>query len=234
MRILITGANGFIGSHLAAWLAAAGHNIVASARNAGRARHRYPQYHWIEADYRSEFALLAVVPAETDAEAAAKLADYQSYGIREGGLALISGWTGLDMADFDTHACIEHHESEGIRAMASSLCARSVDEWAEYLMVGGAAPVIAGSPKTVADEMEAWMDETGIDGFNLAYTVMPECVTEFVDLVVPELQRRGRYKTAYTPGSMREMLFGAGSRLKASHPGSRYQVKPGDLKGQAA
>lgn len=52
MRILITGATGFIGSHLAAWLAAAGHEIVASARDAGRARQRYPDYRWLEADFR--------------------------------------------------------------------------------------------------------------------------------------------------------------------------------------
>ncbi len=180
------------------------------------------------------FALLAVVPGETDAEAQAKLAEYQSYGIREGGLALISGWTGLDMAGCDTHAYIEHHESEGIRAMASSLCARSIDEWADYLVVGGAAPVVAGSPKTVADEMEAWMDETGIDGFNLAYTVVPECMTEFVDLVVPELQRRGRYKTAYTPGTAREKLFGKGPRLAAPHPAASFRVGAGGTKGQAA
>lgn len=180
------------------------------------------------------FALLAVVPGETDAEAQAKLADYQSYGIREGGLALISGWTGLDMAGCDTHAYIEHHESEGVRAMASSLCARSIDEWADYLVVGGAAPVVAGSARTVADEMEAWMDETGIDGFNLAYTVMPECMIEFVDLVVPELQRRGRYKTAYTQGTMREKLFGRGPRLSAPHPAVRYRAGAASAKGRAA
>lgn len=51
MRVLITGANGFIGTHLAAWLANAGYEIVATARVADNARRRYPQYHWIEADY---------------------------------------------------------------------------------------------------------------------------------------------------------------------------------------
>jgi len=113
------------------------------------------------------------------------------------------------------------------------VCARSVDEWADYLVVGGAAPVVAGSPKTIADEMEAWMDETGIDGFNLAYTVMPECMTEFVDLVVPELQRRGRYKTAYTAGTMREKLFGAGPRLATPHPGARYRAQAGQTEAQS-
>ena len=53
MRILITGANGFIGSHLAAWLAAAGHEIVGSARDARASRRRYPAIVWRQADFRS-------------------------------------------------------------------------------------------------------------------------------------------------------------------------------------
>lgn len=170
------------------------------------------------------FALTAVVTAPTDAEARAKLADYQRYGLREGALALISGWTGVDMSKLDPAARIDEMDSDGIRSIASSLCARTVGEWADYLVVGGAAPVIVGAPATVADEMECWMDETGIDGFNLAYTVMPECMTEFVDTVVPELQRRGRYKTAYTPGTMREKLFGRGARLVSPHPAARFRA----------
>ena len=53
MRILITGANGFIGAHLAAWLAAAGHQIVGSARDARASRRRYPATVWRQADFRS-------------------------------------------------------------------------------------------------------------------------------------------------------------------------------------
>lgn len=54
MRVLITAANGFIGSHLAARLAASGHLIVGTARDVGKARARYPEYEWIAADYRRE------------------------------------------------------------------------------------------------------------------------------------------------------------------------------------
>jgi len=170
------------------------------------------------------FALLAVVVGDTDAEAHAKLADYQRYGLREGALALISGWTGVDMSKLDQQARIDEMDSDGIRSIASSLCVRSIGEWADYLVVGGAAPVIAGSPSTIADAMEQWMDATGVDGFNLAYTVMPECMTEFVDRVVPELQRRGRYKTGYEQGSMRQKLFGKGARLRAPHPAARFAI----------
>lgn len=176
------------------------------------------------------FALLAVVPGETDAEAHAKFEDYQRFGLREGALALISGWTGVDMAKLGAAATIDEINPDAIHSIESSLCARTVGEWADSLIVGGAAPVVIGSPKTVADEMDAWMDETGVDGFNLAYTVMPECMSEFVDLVVPELQRRGVYRTRYEEGTMRQKLFGCGDRLRTPHPAARWR----ELAGAAA
>jgi alkanesulfonate monooxygenase len=49
--------------------------------------------------------------------------------------------------------------------------------------------------------------------------VTPQTFTDIVDLVVPELQRRGVYKLDYAPGTLREKLFGAGkARLPADHP----------------
>ena len=87
---------------------------------------------------------------------------------------------------------------------------------------GWRGPISVGSPATVADELESWMDETGSDGFNLGCAVMPETFTDIVDVLVPELQRRGVYKTDYAPGSYREKLFGRGPRLAASHPGARF------------
>ncbi len=170
------------------------------------------------------FALAAVVVADTDAEARTKFNDYQSYGLHEGGLALLSGWSGIDFSVLDPDACVEDIDSNAVQTIMTSIGASTVREWAEHLVIGGVAPVIVGSPQTVADDMQQWMGETGVDGFNLAYTVMPECMTEFVALVVPELQRRGAYKTRYAPGTAREKLFGGGSRLSAPHPAVRFRV----------
>ncbi|PIK73816.1 5,10-methylene tetrahydromethanopterin reductase, partial [Methylobacterium frigidaeris] len=90
--------------------------------------------------------------------------------------------------------------------------------------IGGRGPVLVGSAAQVADALEAWMDETDIDGFNLSYAVTPEGYGDFIDLVVPELQRRGRYKTAYAPGPLREKVFGTGRNLlPASHPAARFR-----------
>jgi len=169
------------------------------------------------------FALMSVVVAETDAEAQAKFEDYQAYGLAEGALALLSGWSGVDLSAVDVDTRVADASSEAIQGSLKWLGSHSPRELAEQIMVGGAAPVIVGSPGTVVDELEAWRDASGVDGFNLAYTVMPECVTDFVDLVVPELQRRGLYKTRYEPGTMRDKLFGSGARLRAPHPAASWR-----------
>lgn len=89
---------------------------------------------------------------------------------------------------------------------------------AEHVGIGGIGPVLVGTPGQVADGMEAWIDATGADGFNLASVVAHETFTDIAQLLVPELQRRGRYKRHYSPGTLREKLFGAGPRLPRVHP----------------
>jgi alkanesulfonate monooxygenase SsuD/methylene tetrahydromethanopterin reductase-like flavin-dependent oxidoreductase (luciferase family) len=57
-------------------------------------------------------------------------------------------------------------------------------------------PVPVGSPPHIADELERWIEEGGVDGFNIFPVYSPGSYGEFVDLVVPELQRRGLFRTA--------------------------------------
>jgi long-chain alkane monooxygenase len=59
----------------------------------------------------------------------------------------------------------------------------------------------------LADEMEHYMDDGGAEGFMLIATYTPGCFEEFVDLVVPELQRRGRFRTQYNGTTLRENLL---------------------------
>jgi len=169
------------------------------------------------------FAMMSVVVAETDAAARAKFEDYQSYGLLEGSLALMSGWRGVDMSQFDLDEVPGNARGNAIQGSGQSAPSRTLREMGDALAVGGGANVIVGSPTTVADELQGWIEATDIDGFNLAYTVLPECFEEFVDLVVPELQARGLYKTAYREGSMRRKLFGEGDRLPPSHPADAFR-----------
>jgi len=84
---------------------------------------------------------------------------------------------------------------------------------------------VAGTPKVVADALERWIDEGGVDGINLRQFLTPGTARDFIELVVPELRRRGRYRESYTDGeTLRERLFGPGrARLPDNHPGARYR-----------
>jgi len=174
------------------------------------------------------FAMMTVILASTDSEAHAKLADYRRYADPEGALTLMSGWTGEDFSRFDPDQVVEHVTNEAGRTAMENITRADPDrrwtvrEVAEHVSIGGIGPVIAGSPATVADQLEQWIDDTGIDGFNMAFAVRPETFVDVVDLLVPELQRRGRYKTDYAKGTLREKLFGQ-PRLGQKHPAAMYR-----------
>ena len=83
---------------------------------------------------------------------------------------------------------------------------------------------VAGTPGVVADEIERWLDEDGVDGINLRQYHSFGTTRDFVELIVPELRKRGRLHEGYTPGeTLRERLFGAGPHLPAGHTAARYR-----------
>src|SRR5690606_9317854 len=84
---------------------------------------------------------------------------------------------------------------------------------------------VAGTPKEVADALIDWVDRSGVHGFNLRQFLTPGTAEDIATLLIPELQRRGRYREAYEPGeTLRERLFGRGhNRLPETHPGARYR-----------
>ncbi len=63
--------------------------------------------------------------------------------------------------------------------------------------------LVVGTPGDIADEMQAWFESGGADGFNLMPLLLPESLADFVELVVPELQRRGIFRTEYTATTLR-------------------------------
>ncbi|WP_336799256.1 LLM class flavin-dependent oxidoreductase [Kaistia sp. MMO-174] len=165
-----------------------------------------------------------VITAPTSAEARDKHAEYRRHASREGALVLMSGWTGVDFSRFAPDDVFEHVESEAIRtaveAMSSADPSRkwTAGEIADWCGIGGLSPASVGSPSEVADELASWAADTGVDGFNLSYAVLDSGFRDFIDLVVPELQNRGLYKTGYREGTFRQKLFGRGDRLEAPHP----------------
>jgi hypothetical protein len=100
----------------------------------------------------------------------------------------------------------------------------AVDDIATWGKIGGMGPLIVGSGTRVADVLQEWVDETDVDGFNLAYAVTPGSFADFIDHVVPVLTERGAYQEEYAPGSLRNKLFGRGDRLPDEHRGASYRV----------
>ena len=94
---------------------------------------------------------------------------------------------------------------------------------------------IAGTPKVVADAIEKWLDKDDLDGINLVQYHSFDTARDFIEHVVPELRRRGRFREAYDDGeTLRERLFGAGrARLPNYHFGARYR-DPAFLSGPPA
>ena len=74
------------------------------------------------------------------------------------------------------------------------------------LAAGGGHCTMVGTPESIADEIERWLDEGGADGFNLMPPSLPYGVEDFVEQVIPELQRRGRFRTDYEGTTLREHL----------------------------
>ncbi len=175
------------------------------------------------------FPLMTIIVAPTDQEARAKEHDYRQYVTPEATLALVSGWSGVDLAQWGLDDQVQDVRSDAIQGTIKALRGTpsgepwTVREVAEQLGLGGLGPVLVGSPERVADELERWIDETDADGCNLTRVVAPETYDDIVDLLVPELQRRGRYKRSYEPGSFRHKLLGNGPWLAPAHVGRSYR-----------
>ncbi len=142
----------------------------------------------------------------------------------------MSGWTGIDFSQYDLDEPIRYIRNEAVHSAVESFTVADPDrvwtvrEIAEWAAIGGLGPVFVGSPGQVADQMEGWVNDTDIDGFNLAYAVTPETFIDIVDLLVPELQRRGIYKREYADGTLREKLYGTGNaHLPENHPAAAYR-----------
>ena len=173
------------------------------------------------------YALVTLVVDETDAKAHAKLKEYQQYASYDGGLVLTSGWTGIDFGRYAPGDSVRKVETNAIVSAVEELAEGgktwSIEELAKWASIGGLGPLFVGSAATVADQLQQWVEATDLDGFNLAYAVAHETFEDVVTHLVPELQRRGVYPTAYREGTLREKLFGAGPYLPDNHPAARYR-----------
>ncbi|PWB84154.1 MAG: 5,10-methylene tetrahydromethanopterin reductase [Methylocystaceae bacterium] len=173
------------------------------------------------------YNLVTVIVDETDAKAEALFREYQQYASYDGALVFFSGWSGIDFGQYAPTDLVRKVETNAIISVVENLTegdkSWTIEELARWGGVGGLGTVFVGSAATVADILQEWVEETDVDGFNLAYAVTPESFEQVVEFLVPELQKRGAYPTAYRPGTLREKLFGGGPYLPSNHLAAQYR-----------
>ncbi|MDH1508219.1 LLM class flavin-dependent oxidoreductase [Pseudomonas mosselii] len=175
------------------------------------------------------FMGITVIVAPTEAQAQAKHAEYLRYASAEAGVAHFASSTGIDFSRYELDEPIGFAKGNAIQSATRQL---QESAWTRRRLLkqhalGGRYVTLVGDAEQVAEQLIAWIDETGLDGFNLTRTVTPESYEDFIELVVPALQHRRRYKTAYAEGTLREKLFASSQpHLPAGHPGARYRNTP--------
>lgn len=173
------------------------------------------------------FSGYGVITGETRAEARRKYDLYRSMTDPEGTLALWSGWLGFDLARYDLDDRLEVVRSDAIQSLAETF---GDGDWklrdiVDRLALAPDGPVAVGTGVEVADQIQDWVAATDADGLNVWHVITPGSYADFADYVVPELQRRGAYRTRYECVTLRHQLFGRGSRLPNSHPAAPFRSR---------
>jgi FMN-dependent oxidoreductase (nitrilotriacetate monooxygenase family) len=153
-----------------------------------------------------------VVVGDTVAEARSKRAKLDSLVHYDSGIASLSIMLGHDASGFDPDGPLpeipETNASKSGQARIVELARRENLTVRQLAQRAGSYSGLAmvGTAATIADEMEQWLEERGSDGFNILFSFLPEGLDDFVDRVIPELQRRGLFRREYEGKTLRENL----------------------------
>jgi len=147
----------------------------------------------------------------SEAEALEKQQEHNELVPLEGGMAMLSGHLNFDLSRLSPDdEMMSREEPELQRSkrvyQKENGDSMTVKEVAQRHGESVGLPQFVGTAAGVADQLEAFFDEVGGDGFMLSPIYCPGAIEEFVDMVVPELQRRGRFRTAYTGETQRDHL----------------------------
>ncbi|KAK5116290.1 hypothetical protein LTR85_009262 [Meristemomyces frigidus] len=163
------------------------------------------------------FCSLCPILGRTEEEAQAKYEKYRKNASVQGGLASFCALTGVDLGKYDLDQPFNFDDEELSKAGIQAIFNNS-RRWRMTSL---------GTPEQVADVVEKWFVEGDIDGFNIAYQSNPESIEDLVELLVPELQKRGIYRDEYpvVGGTLREnMQNKPGQPLAApDHPAAKLR-----------
>ncbi|WP_243794669.1 LLM class flavin-dependent oxidoreductase [Saccharopolyspora gloriosae] len=171
---------------------------------------------------------LCTVIAATEAEAKARKAELDELGGQQWAIGKLAANLGVPVDQLELDAPVPEHLLRGLDEKPGSRgFAKAVADYARAdgltvrelaLLGGGGHRYAIGTPEQIADTIEHWFRNGAADGFNLMPDVLPSGLETFVDHVVPELRRRGLFRTEYTGTTLRE-------HLGLSRPPSRYETE---------
>ncbi|OJJ61558.1 hypothetical protein ASPSYDRAFT_199404 [Aspergillus sydowii CBS 593.65] len=182
------------------------------------------------------FGIFTPILGRTEEEAEEKYQEALRLASPEAGLAFYSSNIGIDLSKFDLDQEIKPsdvHVDARVHSSINTLYYHGADvpKWTprnigKLISIGGNGPLAVGTAERVADIMEEWIRVADLDGFNIGYVWTPGTFEDVVELLVPELRRRGVYAPKGEGGTMRERVYGAGqSRVRDDHPAAQYRYE---------
>lgn len=157
---------------------------------------------------------VSVYVAETEEKARAKYEELQQLITPEIGLDFLEDYLGYDLSSYDLDGPLPKDipPTNGNRSRQQLIIELAERENLSirelYLKIAGSRGhrIIFGSPSQIADQLIEWVENDAADGFNLMPPYFPGGFTDFIDLVIPELQKRGVFRTEYEGNTLRENL----------------------------
>ena len=153
------------------------------------------------------------IVGRTHGEAVEKFADLQARTDIQAGLRQLSSRWGYDLSGHDLDGPVpppgeEVHGQSRVQLLLAKARQEgySLRDLAALAIASNGHRIVVGSPAEIADDLQHWFETGAADGFNLIPADMPAGLFDFVDLVVPELQRRGLFRTAYEGNALRDLL----------------------------
>jgi alkanesulfonate monooxygenase SsuD/methylene tetrahydromethanopterin reductase-like flavin-dependent oxidoreductase (luciferase family) len=204
-----------LGVELAARTADVVFSVVQELDSAKKA---YPDLKGRMAKYGRSPEQLSVLPGvmpiigASEVEAKAKLDRVQSWLIPTNVRTLVTGRIGYDVSGYPLDGPVPPPPSEGGRTFHRALYDRArrqnrtLRDLYNLTAVGRGHWVIRGTPTGIADTLQEWFVEGAADGYNILPAYFPGAFADFVDLVVPELQRRGLFRRDYEGQTSRDHL----------------------------
>ncbi len=148
---------------------------------------------------------------ESEAEAREKQDAHNRLVPLDGGMAILSAHMDYDLSQIPLDAKMAERSEPELQRMKTRFLKPSGEsmtlrEVAQRHGESVGLPQFVGTVKRVTDQLEAFIETAGGDGFMLTPIYSPGAIEEFVDQIVPELQRRGLYRTEYRGRTQREIL----------------------------